>query len=186
MLHRHLMISDDGRVAKAILLERKKYEINDCLMSEMKSDAEELNVNLDALHEMKTKKSEMKKLLKMRIGGLMRSEAEKKIATMKKLRFLKGSEFGEKEYMKHCRDNHTLQKYDVFMVFKSETALTIIFISYLFFCFTHSFFFWNPDYFLLLSLTIISAFYYNDLNEEDLHHRFYLFYCTNTLFVHVW
>ena len=61
MLHRHLMISDDGRVAKAILLERKKYEINDCLMSEMKSDAEELNVNLDALHEMKAKKSEMKK-----------------------------------------------------------------------------------------------------------------------------
>ena len=97
MLHRHLMISDDGRVAKAILLEQKKYEINDCLMSEMKSDAEELNVNLDALHEMKTKKSEMKKLLKMRIGGLMRREAEKKIATMKKLRFLKGSEFGEKE-----------------------------------------------------------------------------------------
>ena len=34
----------------------------------------------------------------------MRREAEKKIyiATMKKLRFLKGSEFGEKEYMKHC------------------------------------------------------------------------------------
>ena len=55
MLHRHLMISDDGRVAKAILLEQKKYEINDCLMSEMKSDAEELNVNLDALHEMKQK-----------------------------------------------------------------------------------------------------------------------------------
>ena len=27
------------------------------LMSEMKSDAEELNVNLDALHEMKTKKN---------------------------------------------------------------------------------------------------------------------------------
>ena len=98
MLHRHLMISDNGRVAKAILLEQKKYEINDCLMSEMKSDAEELNVNLDALHEMKTKKSEMKKLLKMRIGGLMRREAEKKIATIKKLRFLKGSEFGEKEY----------------------------------------------------------------------------------------
>ena len=45
MLHRHLMISDDGRVAKAILLEQKKYEINDCLMSEMMSDAEELNVN---------------------------------------------------------------------------------------------------------------------------------------------
>ena len=43
----------------------------------------------------------MKKLLKMRIGGLMRREAEKKIATMKKLRFFKGSEFGEKEYMKH-------------------------------------------------------------------------------------
>ena len=42
MLHRHLMISDDGRVAKAILLEQKKYEINDCLMSEMMSDAEEL------------------------------------------------------------------------------------------------------------------------------------------------
>ena len=35
----------------------------------------------------------------MRIGGLMRREAEKKIATMKKLRFLKGSEFGEKEYI---------------------------------------------------------------------------------------
>ena len=78
MLHIHLMISDDGRVAKAVLLEQKKYEINDCLMSEMMSDAEELNVNLDALHE--TKKSEMKKLLKMRIGGLMRREAEKKIA----------------------------------------------------------------------------------------------------------
>ena len=46
MLHRHLMISDDGRVAKTILLEQKKYEINDCLMSEMKSDAEELNVNM--------------------------------------------------------------------------------------------------------------------------------------------
>ena len=55
MLHRHLMISDDGRVAKAILLEQKKYEINDCLMSEMKSDAEELNVNLDALHEINKK-----------------------------------------------------------------------------------------------------------------------------------
>ena len=68
----------------------------------MMSDAEELNVNLDALHEMKTKKSEIKKLLKMRIGGIMRREAEKKIATMKKLRFLKGSEFGKKEYMKHC------------------------------------------------------------------------------------
>ena len=50
------MVSDDGRVAKAKLLEQKKYEINDCLMSEMKSDAEELNVNLDALHEMKKKK----------------------------------------------------------------------------------------------------------------------------------
>ena len=57
-------------------------------------------VNLDALHE--TKKSEMEKLLKMRIGGLMRREAEKKMATMKKLRFWKGSEFGKKEYMKHC------------------------------------------------------------------------------------
>ena len=77
----------------------------------------------------------------------------------------------------------------VFMVFKSETALTITFINYLFFCFTHRFFsgtFWNLDHFLLLSLTIISAFYYNDSNEENLHHRFYLFYCTNTLFVHVW
>ena len=103
MLHRHLMISDEGRVAKTILLEQKKYEINDCLMSEMKSDAEELNVNLDALHEMKTKKSEMKKLLKMRIGGLMRREAEKKIATMKTLRFLKGSEFGEKRVYETLR-----------------------------------------------------------------------------------
>ena len=38
----------------------------------------------------------------MRIGGIMRREAELKIATIKKLRFLKGSEFWEKEYMKHC------------------------------------------------------------------------------------
>ena len=74
----------------------------------------------------------------------------------------------------NSRDNHTLQKYDVFMVFKSETALTIIFISY-FFLFHPQVLqwdFWNPDYFLLLSLTIISAFYCNDSNEEDLHHRF--------------
>ena len=38
----------------------------------------------------------------MRIGGIMRREVEMKIATIKKLRFLKGSEFWEKEYMKHC------------------------------------------------------------------------------------
>ena len=36
-------------------------------MSEMTSDADNLNISLDALHEMKTKKSEMKKLTKMRI-----------------------------------------------------------------------------------------------------------------------
>ena len=39
------------------------------------------------------------------VRGIIRKEAEKKIATMKKLRFLKGSEFGEKEYMKHCDDD---------------------------------------------------------------------------------
>ena len=56
MLHRHLMISDDNRVAKTILSEQKIYEINDGLMSEMMLDADDLNNNLDVnLQDTKTK-----------------------------------------------------------------------------------------------------------------------------------
>ena len=100
MLYRDIMRSSDNRKTKQILTQQKKYKHPRCLYSEIEANAYSLKLDLNEIDDNNIKKSDWKKMVKRRILNKINKESYIKNRTMKKLRFLQNSKFGEKDYVK--------------------------------------------------------------------------------------
>ena len=94
------MRSSDNRKTKQILTQQKKYKHPRCLYSEIEANAYSLKLDLNEIDDNNIKKSDRKKMMKRRILNKINKESYIKNRTMKKLRFLQNSKFGEKDYVK--------------------------------------------------------------------------------------
>ena len=99
ILYRDIMRSSDNRKTKQILTQQKKYKHPRCLYSEIESNAYSLKLDLNEIDDNNIKKSDWKKMVKRRISNKINKQSYINNRTMKKLRFLQNSKFGEKDYV---------------------------------------------------------------------------------------
>ena len=90
----------NNRKSKEILIQQKKYKQPRCLYSEIEANAYSLKLDLNEINDKNIKKSDWKEMVKRRIINKINKESYIKTRTMKKLRFLKNSKLGEKDYVK--------------------------------------------------------------------------------------
>lgn len=100
MLYRDLIMSSNERVAKNIMQQQKKYALKGCLYEEIENNANELGIDLNVIDTLHVLKSEWKKIVKRKIEEKVASKAKIEAGRKTKLRLVKDSGFGEKEYVK--------------------------------------------------------------------------------------
>ena len=92
------MRSSVNRKTKQILTQQKKYISTQDVYIE--ANAYSLKLDLNEIDDNNIKKSDWKKMVKRRILNKINKESYIKNRTMKKLRLLQNSKFGEKDYVK--------------------------------------------------------------------------------------
>mgnify|MGYP001797859131 CR=1 FL=1 len=94
---KELLESGEDRVAKQVVMEQKKLEMEGCWYSEVRKGALEYGIDVEMVDRMSKKK--WKNMVKMKIEKKMEEIGREKIRGMKKLKGMEGQKWGRQKYI---------------------------------------------------------------------------------------